>query len=171
MQVISQFGTAEETSTYSSSGFCIVNFPTNGKQLPAFHHIRMLQHGSKRFTTPGDILQVQHDYFSNIYTDKNPENNDMDIEKYLDGIDIPKISEQSKTLCDSVITLQEVQKAINSLANNKTPGPDGIPSEFYKTFWTELGNELFNAFIKSFEKCELTKSQKQGIINLIPKKR
>ena len=133
-------------------------------------HIRMLQHGGKRFTTPADILQVQHDYFSNIYTDKNAENNDMDIEKYLDGINIPKISEQSKTLCDSVITLQEVQKAINSLTNNKTPGPDGIPSEFYKTFWTELGNELFNTFIKSFEKCELTKSQKQGIINLIPKK-
>ena len=96
--------------------------------------------------------------------------NDMDIDKYLDGIDIPKISEQNKTLCDSVITLQEVQKAINSLANNKTTGPDGIPSEFYKTFWTELGNELFNTLIKSFEKCEFTKSQKQGIINLILKK-
>ena len=65
---------------------------------------------------------------------------------------------------------KKFKRQLIALANNKTPGPDGIPSEFYKTFWTELGNEVFNTFIKSFEKCELTKSQKQGIINLIPKK-
>ena len=42
-----------------------------------------------------------------------------------------------------------------------------IPSEFYKTFWTEIGKELFKSFIKLFERCGLTNSQKQGIINLI----
>ena len=38
VQVISRrvVGRAEETSTYSSLGFCTVKLPANGKQLPAF---------------------------------------------------------------------------------------------------------------------------------------
>ena len=56
--------------------------------------------------------------------------------------DMPQISDESKFLCESDITLEDAKEAINSLANNKTPGPDGIPSKFYKTFCTEIGNEL-----------------------------
>ena len=57
------------------------------------------------------------------------------------------------------------------MEENKSPGKDGIPMEFYITFWhliknnfTELVNHIF------FVKEELTDSMKTGIISMIRKK-
>ena len=57
------------------------------------------------------------------------------------------------------------------MEENKSPGKDGIPMEFYITFWhlikdnfTELVNHIF------FVKEELTDSMKTAIISMIPKK-
>ena len=57
------------------------------------------------------------------------------------------------------------------MEENKSPGKDGIPMEFYITFWhlikdnfTELFNHIF------FVKEELTDSMKTAIISMIPKK-
>ena len=57
------------------------------------------------------------------------------------------------------------------MQKNKSPGKDGIPMEFYITFWhlikkdlTELVNHIF------FVKEELTDSMKTAIISMIPKK-
>ena len=57
------------------------------------------------------------------------------------------------------------------MEENKSPGKDGIPMEFYITFWhliknnfTELVNHIFSV------KEELTDSMKTAIISMIPKK-
>ena len=57
------------------------------------------------------------------------------------------------------------------MEENKSPGKDGIPMEFYITFWhliknnfTKLVNHIFSV------KEELTDSMKTAIISMIPKK-
>ena len=57
------------------------------------------------------------------------------------------------------------------MEENKSPGKDGLPTEFYITFWhlikndfTELVNHIFSV------KEELTESMKTAIISMIPKK-
>ena len=57
------------------------------------------------------------------------------------------------------------------MKENKSPGKDSIPMEFYITFWhlikedfTELIHHIF------FVKKELTESIKMAIISIIPKK-
>lgn len=37
------------------------------------------------------------------------------------------------------ITLRELERALKCSSKAKSPGLDGIPKEFYSTFWTELG--------------------------------
>ena len=54
--------------------------------------------------------------------------------------------------------------------SDKTPGTDGLPSEFYKVFWDELADILIGALNYSHENGELPMSQRRGIIKLIPKK-
>lgn len=39
---------------------------------------------------------------------------------------------------DMPISVEEVKKAMESLTEGKTPGHDGLPIEFYKTFWEQI---------------------------------
>ncbi len=49
------------------------------------------------------------------------------------------------------ITPEEVSKAIGQIARGKAPGPDGLSSEYYKTFKTELSPVLASVFNKCIE--------------------
>ena len=53
---------------------------------------------------------------------------------------------------------------------NKTPGNDGIPIEFYKTFWLVLKDSFIKCVNECFEKGEMSNSEKQAVITLIEKK-
>ena len=50
----------------------------------------------------------------------------------LNNIQIPEISGQTKEHCDMTINVEENKKAINDLANNRCPGPNGFPCEFIR---------------------------------------
>ena len=60
---------------------------------------------------------------------------------------------------------------LKSFSLNKVPGDDGLPVEFYKTFWVTVGGLLVKCYNESYEKGEMSSSQKQAIITLIDKKR
>ena len=53
----------------------------------------------------------------------------------------------TKNNCDSKITIEECSKAGKDLPNNKAPGPNGIPVDFYKMFWPTLKDEMFKNFL------------------------
>ena len=55
------------------------------------------------------------------------------------------------------------------MQNDKSPGLDGFPAEFYKFFWQDIKNHLFNSYMTSLDKGILSISQ-HGVITLIPKK-
>ena len=59
---------------------------------------------------------------------------------------------------------------LKSFSLNKVPGKDGLPVEFYKTFWGTVGELLVKYYNESYEKGEMSFSQKQVIITLINKK-
>ena len=44
------------------------------------------------------------------------------------------------------MTESELLKIVKSLQNNKSPGEDGLPAEFYKFFWHDIKTQLLNAF-------------------------
>ena len=55
--------------------------------------------------------------------------------------------------------------------HEKTPaGSDGLPAEFYKTFWKELPSLLINALNFAYDTGTLSITQRRIIIELIPKK-
>ena len=85
-------------------------------------------------------------------------------------IDLPSISSDANDVCENEITLLEIRKAVKELAINKTPGPDGIPNEFYKIFLEDISDILHKSYSESFTNGMLCESQRQGVIRLIPKK-
>ena len=55
------------------------------------------------------------------------------------------------------------------MKNNKTPGTDGLPCEFYKFFWNDLKVFLLKSYNEAFENIKLSISLTQGIITCLPK--
>ena len=70
---------------------------------------------------------------------------------------------------EGVLTDRECREALNHMANNKSPGVDGLTEEFYKAFWNETSHLLINSLNHAYEKGELTIAQNRGIIRLLPK--
>ena len=68
-------------------------------------------------------------------------------------------------------TTEECFCLLNSFDLNKTPGNEGIPIEFYKTFLLVLKDSFIKCVNECFEKGEMSNSQKQAVITLIEKKR
>lgn len=81
----------------------------------------------------------------------------------------PSISINSKNLCEEEMSLKELDDIIKKTPFNKSPGPDGLPFEFYRCFWEEIKEFILNVFNECAANGELTESMKQGVITLIPK--
>ena len=83
----------------------------------------------------------------------------------------PSLSQNQKQSLADPITLEEVVKAMTQSPNNKAPGPDGIPSEFYTHYKDILAPKLTIMFNNILTQQELPpESWKQSKCTLIPKK-
>ena len=61
-------------------------------------------------------------------------------------------------------------KVIKILKPNKSPGEDGIISEFYQLFWQDIKNEFFEVIEQNFKfKYTLSASQYKGVLTLLHK--
>ena len=56
------------------------------------------------------------------------------------------------------------------MENNKSPGLDGLSTNFYKHFWPILGHELISVRYYAVYHGQLPLTQKRGIISLLFKK-
>lgn len=65
---------------------------------------------------------------------------------FLDQLKFQTLSEEDKTILDSLLTIKDLSEAIDDLNSGKTPRPDGLPIEFYKTFKNKLILLLLNMY-------------------------
>ena len=67
------------------------------------------------------------------------------------------------------MTVEELGKVLKKFKNNKSPGIDGISSEFLKVFWRKLKVLVMNAINKCYSKGELSISLRKSVITCLPK--
>ena len=135
--------------------------------------ISALNKDGQRISNPPQILEAQKVFYSKRFSCSGMDFNmtESECNNNLDNVNIPRLSNGTNEVCDGVITMTELEKAVQELQNNKALGPDGLPGEFYKIFWNHISDLLLNSFQDAFNNGFLTKSQKQGVLCLIPKKR
>ena len=68
------------------------------------------------------------------------------------------------------LNIEEFDIAVSQLSKNKTPGLDGLSSEFYQTFWPMIRSDMFSVFEYAINSGSLPKSFRKAVITLIPKK-
>ncbi len=66
--------------------------------------------------------------------------------------------------------MKQILKSIKNLKNGKTPGSDGLPTGFYKYFWSDINIILTQNIQYVMSHGGLLIEQKRGIITLLPPK-
>ena len=127
-----------------------------------------LQSNGEIVNKTNSLLGEMVAFYTNLYKSKDISNENVD--RYLENIDVPEIKNDDKNILNKFPSYSECSEAVFQMKNNKSPGIDGLPSEFYQCFWTELGPIFFAALKEIFEQGELTNSQKLSIISLLFKK-
>jgi hypothetical protein len=122
----------------------------------------------KEITGEKNIQQALVNFYGQLYTSK--EAKDIDSLEYMQNTYVPKVSDQDKGACDAIIIKEEIKRVVISMRNNKSPGSDGLPAEFYKTFWDDVEDLFIEMTKEAYKKGELPPTLKKAILTLIFKK-
>jgi hypothetical protein len=128
-------------------------------------HITVLDINGKVVTNEKEIMQGIKEYYENLYSGNSI--NQAKLDKILEKA--PKLTENQRELTKGLITYKECLNALKSLSNGKTPGQDGLTTDFYKIFWNDINNLVLDSINHSFIKNEMSQDQRSGIITLSPK--
>lgn len=118
--------------------------------------------------TSGEILNETREYFEKLFSAEGVKEEEK---KELMELIKTKVGEEEKEECDRSISKEEIEKAINELNKRKSPGIDGLGSEFYVTFKDIITNVLMDVYKEIFEKGEMMLRMGMGLMKLIYKKK
>lgn len=107
-------------------------------------------------------------FYRNLYGSKVTYTRD-ELTDYLEPIDFPVLTVKYRDNLDAPITTDELLKALKSLQSGKSPGPDGIPVEFYKQYAEELTGKLQAMLTEAQQLETLPYSLSEAVIVVIPK--
>lgn len=96
---------------------------------------------NKKINTNSEIIKEICNFYENLYTTKSIDCNK--ISNYINDIKCPTLNDQDKLICDALPTQDECKEAVFNVKNNKSPGLDGLPCEFYKCFWEYISPIFF----------------------------
>ena len=114
-----------------------------------------------------DLKKIVTEYYIDLFSEKNTST--AKTSKLLGNIS-KKLTQAQRLDMDRDITLEELGKAVMKLQKGKSPGPDGIPAEFYQAYWPHIQN-LYLDFINAVKLTTFPKSKNTSITILIYKEK
>jgi exonuclease III len=79
------------------------------------------------------------------------------------------LSPEDRAACEAPVTAEGLREALARCARGKVPGGDGLPYEFYVTFWPVLSVPLTQVFNEALDRGTLPPSMLLGIVVLVYK--
>ena len=129
--------------------------------------IQYIEEDNNVITKQGVILEK----FTKIYESKYRSNTEIaPNETYIAKHAINRLNVNDRIMIEDEIKMSELTDALNSMKRGKTPGSNGFPIEFFRSFWCEVGPFLYRAAKNSLKGGDGLPSHREGIITLIPKK-
>ena len=85
------------------------------------------------------------------------------------GMDDTGVStDQWESLC-CIPSMKDVKDAVFDIGSNKSPGPDGFGSLFFKDAWDVIHVDVLNAVTEFFENGKILKQANCTFVTVIPK--
>ena len=117
---------------------------------------KIITENNEEIVQSSEILKEQRNFFAELYSE------DEDVKFTLVneyGIYVP---ECVKEVQEKSLVEVDFQEAIKGMNNDKTPGKDGIPVDFYKVFWIRI-KEVFMEMVEEVYETEyLHETARQG---------
>ena len=111
-----------------------------------------------------DLGGVVEGYFKNIFSTSNPSR----MDRILNGILLP-VNVEVEVGVGGEFQAFEVKQALDQMAPNTTPSPDGMSPIFYKSFWHIVGEDVTAVVLQALNSGIVPESLNSTFISLIPK--
>ena len=118
-------------------------------------------------TTPADLLRIAKGFYTKLYT---PTPTHAPTQAQLLKLVHTRVTPQQRDLLDAPFTAADFTQAVQQLPLGKSPGIDGIPIEFYQTFWPLLHTH-YTAFIHHVQHSSFLPSKNTGVTAILYKDR
>lgn len=114
--------------------------------------------------TTEEIKEIIESFYKELYREKVVKQDTItETLKYIEQVI------DDSTLLTQDFTMFKLNKRIKSFKTKKSPGQDGLPVEFYLTFWNILAPDLLAVFMDFEQLDRLPDSFRVGIVNLLYK--
>lgn len=145
---------------------------SSGTKSRIAHLIHSILH--HRVTNPQEIADQLADYYSQLYNLKEapqtPQPKEEAIQKCLHNLRLPHLTETQLQTLNEPFKEPEIRKVVTSLPNGKSPGPDGLSNEYFKTFITTLVPYLQQVFTKAALTASFLLEMLRAYVVTIPKR-
>ena len=115
-----------------------------------------------------DVQLRQVEFYKSLYSTQFCNNKEKE-DDFLNHVD-KTLNDVQNNYMNADLSIEEIGVAIKAMKNNKSPGPDGFPAEFYKIYWSYIKHDLLMIYTKCLEDKELACSQYLALITLLYKK-
>jgi len=139
--------------------------------------VRKMQNSIREIKGPNDVLlQTSEEikgeavrFFKEFLTHQPSDFQGMSVDDLRNLMSF-RCSATDQDMLTREVTAEEIQKVLFAIPCNKSPGPDGYTSEFFKATWSITGKDFIAAIQSFFVKGFLPKGLNATILALIPKK-
>ena len=111
-----------------------------------------------------DICAAWSSFYSSLFSAEPVDPGEQDhLFQHLEST----LPDEASMSCDGPLTEDELLAAVRDMARNKAPGLDGLPLDFYLSFWTLLAPDLLSVLNFSFRDGHFPISLRSGVITLL----
>ena len=109
-------------------------------QLHQLHQKTAIQYISE-INDEKDLKHTEHLFFSLLLLPYMSESKIVSAsDEFFCNFDGPRIDPELAKVLEHDISVKEITEVIGKMQSGKSPGPDGYPSEFFKTFSVTLAS-------------------------------
>lgn len=131
-------------------------------------HIPIIKNENKITHNLQDINTTFQTFYKNLYENDKKED-EKEIGNFLHNITLSQLSLIQKEELEIPITEDEYKKALFALPNNKSPGLDGFPPEFYKHFWSIISPQFLDMSAEIKNSSSIPQHMNTALISVLLK--
>lgn len=143
-------------------------FSTFKKKSLETELFELLSHDGAVLKDWEEIAEEVISYFTEAFRSRQQGDRSVDFEYLLRNQDA-RIPSEARERLEELPTLEDLRKAAMCLNKLRSPGPDGIPIEFYLILWESIGHLLHTILLDGLHDRQFCPVFIRGVIVLLPK--